>query len=107
MCRVAFKRLPERYNRLAQYAYLDNERGPAGHEVGRDGAERAVLDGHDLQVGAQRELEGQRVQVQVVVQVQRLEVLQRADLLRQRVQVVLADVLHKRRRQAIDVQQSR
>lgn len=57
---------------------LDDEGGPPGHDLGGQVAERTVLDAHDGQLAAQRQLEGQAVQVGVVVQVQLLQVLQGA-----------------------------
>lgn len=57
---------------------LNDERGPPCHDLGGQVAERTVLDAHDGQLAAQCQLEGQAVQVGVVVQVQLLQVLQGA-----------------------------
>lgn len=56
--------------------HLNDERRSALGDVVRDLRERAPLDGHDLQGATQRELEGQVVQVRVVVQVEALQALQ-------------------------------
>lgn len=71
--------------------YLDNERGASSHYFSWYLRERAVLDAHDLQIGAQRQFKRQVVQIGVVVDVERLEILQGADLLWQKSQAVLTD----------------
>lgn len=57
---------------------LDDEGGAARHDLGRQVAEGTVLDAHDGQLAAEGQLEGKAVQVGVVVEVQLLQVLQRA-----------------------------
>lgn len=57
---------------------LDDEGRAAGDDLRRELAQRAVLDAHDGQLAAERQLEGQPVQIGVVVQVQFLQVLQSA-----------------------------
>lgn len=71
--------------------YLDNKRGASSHYFSWYLRERAVLDAHDLQIGAQRQFERQVVQIGVVVDVERLEILQGANLLWQEPQAVLAN----------------
>lgn len=57
---------------------LDDEGGPPCDDLGRQVAEGTVLDAHDGQLAAERQLEREAVQVGVVVEVQLLQVLQRA-----------------------------
>lgn len=57
---------------------LDDEGRAAGDDLRWELAEWAVLDAHDGQLAAQRQLERQPVQVWVIVQVQFLQVLQGA-----------------------------
>lgn len=57
---------------------LDDEGRTASDDLRRELAQRAVLDAHDGQLAAQRQLEGQTVQVGVIVQVEFLQVLQSA-----------------------------
>ena len=70
--------------------HLNDKRGPALHNFRGDLVQLTILDGHDLELGAERELEWQRLQRWVVVDVQRFEGLQRADLLGQVGQRVLS-----------------
>lgn len=76
--------------RPLQLQILNDERRATLHYLRRYLAERTVLNAHYLEAGAQSELERQVVQHQVVVDVQTLERLQGADLLRQVAEVVLA-----------------
>ncbi len=66
---------PEKY--CSDVTDLYDEGGSTEHDLLRDLGERAVLDAHDLQVGAERQLEGEVVQVRVVIDVQLLQLLQR------------------------------
>ena len=69
---------------------LYDKRGPALHDLRWDLVQLTILDGHDFELGAESELEWQRLQRRVVVDVQRLERLQGADLLGQVRQRVLS-----------------
>ena len=69
---------------------LYDKRGPALHDLRWDLVQLTVLDGHDFELGAESELEWQRLQRRVVVDVQRLERLEGADLLGQVGQHVLS-----------------
>lgn len=55
---------------------LNDEGGASGDDLRRQVAEGTVLDAHDGQLAAERQLEREAVQVGVVVEVQFLQVLQ-------------------------------
>ena len=56
--------------------HLYDKGGSPGDNLRRDLGQRTVLDAHDLQIGAERQLERKVVQAGVVVDVQRLQLTQ-------------------------------
>lgn len=71
--------------------HLYDQRGSALHDLRWYLTEWAVLYRHDLQAGAQGELEREIVQHRVVVDVQTLKRLKRTDLVRQIRKVIFTD----------------
>lgn len=68
--------------------HRDDKTRSTGDYFCRDLVQGTIFDRHDLQLGAESQLKGQGLQVRIVVDVQRLQVLQAADLFRQQRQQV-------------------